>query len=264
MSNAPIWAKAETIKPLALITGGLGDIGEAVAVTLARDGFNCLVVDIAAAEVGESRCRQLAEVGAVPSMSLRYAQCDVRDAELLDRVILALPRLDVAVVNAGVVQSSPFLLIQPEDWKRQIDINLTGAFFTAQSSARKMADDGRPGLVILMSSWVAARAWPEIAAYSASKAALDQLMRQIALELAPLKIRAMCVAPGIVRAGMAREQLENEPQYAARASRSIPLGEPQLAQDVADAVAFLASPRAKTMTGSIMVVDAGCSLGAPE
>ncbi|WP_309620281.1 SDR family oxidoreductase [Salinibacterium sp.] len=251
-------------RPVALITGGLGDIGQAVAITLVRDGFDCQILDLAPSEMGAARCAAVAEAEGVSPESLTYTQCDVQNAQALEHLVSSLPRLDVAVVNAGVVHSSPFLSISEEAWMRQIGINLTGAFFTAQSSTRKMVANGQPGLVIFMSSWVATRPWPEIAAYSASKAAVDQLMRQIALELAPLQIRAVSVAPGIVRAGLARNQLENEPQYAARASRSIPLGSPQEAHDIANAVSFLASPKARTMTGSILLVDAGCTLGAPE
>lgn len=263
MSDRPA-AAAAALKPIAAVTGGLGDIGRAVTITLARDGFDCLVLDVWDQNAGAALCATLAEDSDLGPDSVTYAQCDVRNAVAVDELISSLPRLDVAVVNAAIVESSPFLSISAPSWDRQISVNLTGAFFTAQSSARKMASDGRPGLLIFMSSWVASRPWPEITAYSASKAALDQLMRQIALELAPLKIRAVSIAPGIVRAGMAREQLENEPQYAARAARSIPLGETQQAQDIADAVSFLASSKSRTLTGSVLLVDSGCSLGSPE
>lgn len=264
MSNPQATSPVTPPKPIALITGGLGDIGRAVAITLARDGFDCLVLDVSIQDAGAAQCARIIDDSNLELGSVNYAQCDVRNAVTLDELISVLPRLDVAVVNAAVVESSPFLSISASSWDHQIGVNLNGAFFTAQSSARKMASDGRPGLVIFMSSWVASRPWPEIAAYSASKAALDQLMRQMALELAPLKIRAVSVAPGIVQAGMAREQLENEPQYAARAARSIPLGEPQQAQDIADAVSFLASSKSRTLTGSVLLVDSGCSVGSSD
>jgi NAD(P)-dependent dehydrogenase (short-subunit alcohol dehydrogenase family) len=86
-------------------------------------------------------------------------------------------------------------------------------------------------------------------------------MRQVALELAPLGIRANAIAPGIVKAGLAKHQLETEPAYAARVATAIPLGELQSAHDIAQAVSFMASPGASTMTGSVFVIDGGCSLG---
>jgi NAD(P)-dependent dehydrogenase (short-subunit alcohol dehydrogenase family) len=86
-------------------------------------------------------------------------------------------------------------------------------------------------------------------------------MRQLALELAPLGIRANAIAPGIVKAGLAKNQLETEPAYAARVATAIPLGELQEATDIAQAVTFMASPAASTMTGSVMTIDGGCTLG---
>ena len=86
-------------------------------------------------------------------------------------------------------------------------------------------------------------------------------MRQAALELSVHRIRANAVAPGIVMAGLAKVQFETEPQYAARASKSIPLGAPQTAEQIGEAVGFLASPLASSMTGSVLLVDGGSSLG---
>jgi NAD(P)-dependent dehydrogenase (short-subunit alcohol dehydrogenase family) len=171
------------------------------------------------------------------------------------------PRIDLLVVTAATVAAQPFLEIDLERWSTQIDINLTGSFVASQSAAKRMAKDKVKGHIIFVSSWVANRPWPEISAYSTSKAGVDQLMRQIALELAPLGIRANAIAPGIVKAGLAKGQLENEPAYAARVATAIPLGELQEAEDVAQAVAFMASSKSSTMTGSVLTIDGGCSLG---
>lgn len=108
---------------------------------------------------------------------------------------------------------------------------------------------------------VASRPWPEITAYTASKAGVEQLMRQVALELAPDGIRANAIAPGIVKAGLAKHQLETEPAYAKRVASAIPLGELQEASDIGAAVRFMASSGASTMTGSVLTVDSGCTLG---
>ena len=172
-----------------------------------------------------------------------------------------LPGLDLMVITAATVKAQPFLDIDYEDWVRQIDINLTGSFVASQCAAKRMVADKVKGHIIFVSSWVASRPWPEITAYTASKAGVDQLMRQLALELAPLGIRANAIAPGIVKAGLAKGQLENEPAYAARVATAIPLGELQEASDVAHAVVFMASPGAATMTGSVLTIDGGCSLG---
>ncbi len=116
--------------------------------------------------------------------------------------------------------------------------------------------------MIFLSSWIGSVPWPEMTAYSVSKAGIEMLSKQFARELAGHAIRSNVVAPGIVRAGMARHQLETEPQYAARAARVVPLGELQEPRSVAAAVAFLASPEADYMTGSKLTVDGGSSLFA--
>jgi NAD(P)-dependent dehydrogenase (short-subunit alcohol dehydrogenase family) len=154
----------------------------------------------------------------------------------------------------------PFLEITQESWQRQIDINLTGAFNVAQAVARKMVVAKTGGVVIFTSSWVAEIPWPEITAYAASKAGLNMLMKQMARELAPYGVRANAIAPGIVRAGMGGRQLREEPQYAARVAKVIPLGEPGTPVEIAQAVVYLAGPQAAYMTGSILLLDGGCSL----
>ena len=102
--------------------------------------------------------------------------------------------------------------------------------------------------------------WPEITPYTASKAAMKALMRGFARELASYRIRANAVAPGIVAVGMARRQWDTEPSYRARAEKAIPLGYMQPPESVAHAFVFLCSPMADYMTGSVLLVDGGCSL----
>lgn len=243
--------------PTAVVTGGAGDIGGAIATTLSRQGFRTLITDVIPYEAGQARAKEL-----TTHASVRYRHADTTSAAEVGAVIEhGDGPLHVAVICAGMVQAQPFLDIEPDVWRRTLEINLTGAFLAAQAAARRMIAHEVKGHLIFVSSWVAERPWPEIGAYSASKAGMNQLMRTAALELSPHGIRANAVAPGIVMAGLARTQFETEPQYAARASRAIPLGDPQTPQQIADAVGFLASPAAASMTGTVLTVDAGSSLG---
>jgi NAD(P)-dependent dehydrogenase (short-subunit alcohol dehydrogenase family) len=249
--------EASKQRRFAVVTGGAGDIGSEIARLLAAEQWEVWILDIVDEEQGEAKARNLSNSGS----AVHYLRADQRDPVAMDAAMATPPRIDLLVVTAATVAAQPFLEIDLERWSTQIDINLTGSFIASQSAAKRMAKDKVKGHIIFVSSWVANRPWPEISAYSTSKAGVDQLMRQIALELAPLGIRANAIAPGIVKAGLAKGQLENEPAYAARVATAIPLGELQEAEDVAQAVAFMASSKSSTMTGSVLTIDGGCSLG---
>lgn len=249
--------EASKQRRFAVVTGGAGDIGSEIARLLAAEQWEVWILDIVDEEQGEAKARNLSSSGS----AVHYVRADQRDPVAMDAAMATPPRIDLLVVTAATVAAQPFLEIDLERWSTQIDINLTGSFVASQSAAKRMAKDKVKGHIIFVSSWVANRPWPEISAYSTSKAGVDQLMRQIALELAPLGIRANAIAPGIVKAGLAKGQLENEPAYAARVATAIPLGELQEAEDVAQAVAFMASSKSSTMTGSVLTIDGGCSLG---
>jgi NAD(P)-dependent dehydrogenase (short-subunit alcohol dehydrogenase family) len=242
---------------VAVVTGGAGDIGSEIAGQLAAEGWQVWIFDIRDQVAGQTKARDITPAG----HDIHYAQVDQRDPAAMTAALATLPGLDLMVITAATVTAQPFLDIDYEDWARHIDINLNGSFVASQCAAKHMAQGNVKGHIIFVSSWVASRPWPEITAYSTSKAGVDQLMRQVALELAPLGIRANAIAPGIVKAGLAKGQLENEPAYAARVAKAIPLGELQEASDIAQAVVFMASPGAATMTGSILTIDGGCSLG---
>ena len=241
-----------------VVTGGAGDIGRAICQVLSEDGYTVTMADVVDSAVGS---RIAGEVSAASGGQVTFARVDQTNQKQVRELFAGLPQLELVVVAAGTVTAQPFLEIDLSAWERQIAINLTGSFIVAQEAAKTMVAHSTPGQVVFISSWVAARPWPEITAYTSSKAGLDQLMRQMALELAPHRVRANAVAPGIVLAGLAKGQLENEPEYARRVATAIPLGELQTAQDIASSVRFLASPGASTMTGSVLLVDSGCSLG---
>jgi NAD(P)-dependent dehydrogenase (short-subunit alcohol dehydrogenase family) len=245
-----------------LITGGLGDIGSATALRLARDGHVVTVSDRVDPAEGRAAVDVLADREPEVRERLAYVQADVLDLGSITRAIESMRSLDVAIANAGIIQSAPFLDITPDSWQEHLDVNLTGAFHTAQIAARRFVEDSTPGLLLFTSSWVADVPWPEITAYSVTKAAMVMLARQAARELAAHGIRANVVAPGIVDAGMARVQRETEPQYAARATRVIPLGEFQSVEQVAGTFSYLCSPDADYMTGSTVLSDGGASLHA--
>ncbi|MFT4028236.1 MAG: SDR family NAD(P)-dependent oxidoreductase [Protaetiibacter sp.] len=239
----------------AVVTGGCGDIGRAIGRRLARDGFAVTLVDLRDEAEGTA-------IAASTGDAVSYLRGDVTDATAMTEVVEALDRLDVVVANAGIGRSAPVLELSESEWRAHLDVNLGGAFHTAQAAARRMVREGTPGRLLFTSSWIGSIPWPEMTAYAVSKAGIEMLAKQFARELAPHGIRANVIAPGIVKAGMARVQLETEPAYAARAARVIPLGELQSVDDVAEVVSFLASPGAAYLTGTKITADGGGSLFA--
>jgi NAD(P)-dependent dehydrogenase (short-subunit alcohol dehydrogenase family) len=241
---------------VALVTGAAGDLGHAMALHLAQAGASVVMWDIQPEVAAQARIEAVQSTGKL----LYYAQVDVRDRATVDAAIANLGKLDIVCSNAGIVEAQPFLEISQEKWQNHLDINLTGCFNVCQSAARKMVTDKTQGRIILTSSWVGSIPWPEITAYTVSKAGVNMLTKQMARELARYGIRVNAIAPGIVKAGLAGRQLREEPQYAARVAKVIPLGDPGTPAEIAEAVVYLASPQTTYMTGTILTLDGGCSL----
>jgi NAD(P)-dependent dehydrogenase (short-subunit alcohol dehydrogenase family) len=241
---------------IALVTGAAGDLGNEMALQLAKEGATVVLWDI---KSNADAALRLERVRAAQPQAT-YQQVDVRARAAVDAAIDALPRLDIVCSNAGIVESAPFLEISQQNWQNHLDINLTGCFNVCQSAARKMVASKTAGRIILTSSWVGSIPWPEITPYTVSKAGVNMLTRQMARELSGYGIRVNAIAPGIVRAGLAGRQLVEDAAYAARVAKVIPLGDPGTPVEIAQAVVYLCSPGTAYMTGSILLLDGGCSL----
>ena len=237
------------------VTGGAGDIGLAMAVELAGRGAHVSMIDRVSEQAAAPRIAAVADAG-----SCSYHEADVTDRAALDAVLAGIDPLDVAIGNAGIVLPAPFLHVSARQWQQQLDTNLTGCFNLGQAAARLMIQRQRSGKIIFMGSWVGDIPWPDISAYSVTKAGIRMLAKSMARELAPHGIRVNVIAPGIVFAGMARQQYQTDPDYARRASTAIPLGEFGTAEQIGLATAFLCSPDSDYMTGSVLLIDGGASL----
>jgi len=236
-----------------VVTGGLGAIGRPCCAALGAAGAAVVVNDVVPA----------VEVGSVPG-AVGYLGADADTADAADDLIadaadLADGLTDV-VLLAGRVHSAPILDQTLADVRSVFAVNLERSFLTAQAAARWWVAHDQPGNLVFVGSWAADVAWPGIAPYAASKAALRSLARSFARELATSRIRANVLNPGIVDAGMARLQWDTEPDYRKRASRAIPLGYLQPAESVASALVFLCSTMSDYMTGATLQVDGGASL----
>jgi len=240
----------------AIVTGAAGDLGNAMCVHLARNGADVIMWDL----MSEADASEQIEKVKAEGTTVTYQQIDVRDRQAVDDAIASAPQLDIVCSNAGIVVAQPFLEVSQENWQNHLDINLTGCFNVGQASALRMVKEETKGRIIFTSSWVGQIPWPEISPYTSSKAGVNMLMKQMARELAQYGILVNAIAPGIVKAGLAGRQLREEPQYAARVAKVIPLGDPGTPEEIAEAVVYLASPQTSYMTGSILTLDGGCSL----
>lgn len=241
---------------VALVTGAAGDLGNAMAHHLAKAGASVVMWDIKSEAEAGDRVKTVRAAG----QPAHYRQVDVRDRAQVDAALAMIDRIDIVCSNAGIVEAQPFLEVTQENWHNHLDINLTGCFNVCQAAALKMVAEQTQGRIILTSSWVGNIPWPEITPYTVSKAGVNMLTKQMARELAVHGIRVNAIAPGIVKAGLAGRQLREEPQYAARVAKVIPLGDPGTPDEIAEAVVYLASPQTAYMTGSILTLDGGCSL----
>lgn len=242
-----------------VVTGGSGDIGRAMALEFVDRAARVTIFDIRPPVA--SRTSESDPLGdAIDRGAIGFEVVDVCDRAAVSAALARIEPFDVVIGNAGISDSAPFLEITDAQWRRHLDVNLTGNFILGQEAARLMVERETAGHIVFTGSWVQEVPWPEIAAYSASKAGLAMLMKTMALELAGYGIRVNAVAPGIVAAGMAKHQMEHEPQYAQRVASIVPLGRMQTVEDVASATAFLCSDDAAYMTGATLLVDGGCSL----
>lgn len=238
---------------VAIVTGGGGGIGSAIARRLADDGAVVVIFD-KDKRAAEIIAGELKEKGRRAGL----VHCDVTRREevhaAVARVVGAQGRISVLVNNAGIGRRASFLELSDEAWNDVLAVNLTGSFVVAQEVCRVMVRAGR-GSVVNVGSVAAHMAHSEQAAYATSKAALEGLTRVMAFELAPLGVRANAVLPGTVATGIIKGMLRDEERI--ERERRIPFGRLAEPEEIADVVAFLASDDARYMTGSLVVVDGG-------
>ena len=245
---------SETDSKIALVTGAAMGIGAAIAERLARDGMRVLVSDINLEEADKTaRCLRDHGLSAQPLQLDVGLPASVDSA--FDHVAKTYGRCDVIVNNAGIAKTFPFIEFPLDNWLATLDINLTGTLLCSQRAARLMVPR-RWGRIINIASVAGMRAVGKgRTAYGTSKAAVIGLTRQIASELAEHGITANAIAPGPVDTPMT--EVLHSPAFREAYTSAIPMKRYGRPDEIAGAVAFLASENAAYITGAAIPVDGG-------
>jgi len=242
---------------VAIVTGGAGGLGVAIARDLLADGWDVVLADLQQ-DALDTAHRTAFDADA----RVRTMACDVTDPEgvqrLADESMAAHGRIDALVTCAGIGPLQPFLEMTLETWNQTIAVNLTGTFLCCQVIGRIMAAHGR-GRIVTIASISGVRAGDGRAAYGISKAAVIQLTRQLAVELGPYGITVNGVGPGPVDTELALAN--HTPEMRADYHAMIPLARYATPTEIAGAVTFLCSDAAGYVNGQILYVDGGFLAG---
>ena len=240
----------------ALVTGGGQGIGQGIALRFAEEGADVAIDYRKSADRAEETRSQIEKLGRrAPIIQADVSKVDECQS-LVAKTVEALGGLDILVNNAGIEKNAGFLDITEADYRAVIEVNMTGAFFIAQAFARHRRDVRQPGRIINISSVHEELPFPHFTPYCMSKGGMKMMMRNLAIELAPLGITVNNIAPGAIETPI-NKKLLSDPKLLNPLLDNIPLHRLGQPSDVAGVAAFLASEDAAYITGTSVFVDGG-------
>jgi 3-oxoacyl-[acyl-carrier protein] reductase len=241
---------------VAIVTGGSRGIGRAVVQALCKEGAKVAFVYKGSEQAAK-------ELEAATDGMAKAWQGDVADPETATRIVAGVladwGRVDILVNNAGVIRDGLFLRMEPAAWREVLATNLDGAFYFCRAVAEQMVLRQRAGRIVNISSVAADFVNPGQANYSASKGAINSLTRALAKETAKRGVTVNAVAPGFIATDMSEAVRNKAGDLIQKAIPAGRLGQPE---DIAAVVLFLCTPAAAYITGQVITVDGGLSLGA--
>lgn len=244
---------------VAIVTGAGQGIGLEICRQLVANGASVVLNDLDAALAGEAVLktdRSLGNCIAVPGDSSDLSVIE----KMVGTAVSEFGKLDIVVANSGITLFGDFLSYSPESFFKVMQVNLGGSFFLAQAAAKQMKEQGLGGSILFMSSVTGHQAHKNLAAYGMSKAALEMLAKNLVIELSPFKINVNTVAPGATLT----ERTLQEADYSKIWENLTPMGRPASVGDIAAAVLFLVSDRARHITGQSLVIDGGWTSVSPS
>jgi NAD(P)-dependent dehydrogenase (short-subunit alcohol dehydrogenase family) len=247
---------SESNKKVALITGGGSGLGKAMATKFAANGIITLIVGR-----NEDKLKQsLQEIGE----NCHAMVCDVTNLaaipDFVKSIVERFGHIDILVNNAGINQKKDFTEVTDEEFQNVMMTNLSSVFTLSREVVKQMLKQGS-GSIINISSMAAQYGIPKVIAYSASKTAIEGLTRAMAVELSPQGIRVNAIAPGFIFSEMTAKALDSDPARKAKVFGRTPMGKMGNPEDIGEAAYFLASEASKYITGVVLPVDGGNSIG---
>jgi len=241
---------------LAIITGGGSGIGLAISEKFTREGYRTVIIGRDSQKLNNAR--ELLGENCIP------VQGDLSDLKtipgLIGDIISRYGDIDVLVNNAGINHKKDFTEVTDEEFQQVITTNLSSVFSVSREVVKQMLKQGN-GAIINISSMAAQYGLPKVIAYSASKTAIEGMTRAMAVELSPKGIRINAIAPGFIVTAMTDKALNSDPERKSKVFSRTPMGFMGQPGDIADAAFFLSSDAAKYITGVVLPVDGGNSIG---
>jgi NAD(P)-dependent dehydrogenase (short-subunit alcohol dehydrogenase family) len=247
---------SDSTKKIAIVTGGGSGLGYAIAEKFTQHGIITIIAGRDKAKLDKAK-EQLGE--------LCYAvSCDLGNLSsipaLVNEIVQQFGQVDILVNNAGINHKKEFTEVTDEEFQNIITTNLSAVFSLSREVVKQMLKKGT-GCIINISSMAAQYGLPKVIAYSASKTAIDGMTRAMAVELSPKGIRVNAIAPGFIYSEMTAKALDSDPERKAKVFGRTPMGIMGQPADIGEAAYFLASDAAKYITGVVLPVDGGNSIG---
>ncbi len=248
-------------KHVAIVSGGAGDIGRAIAVEFAHRGADIAIGDLF--DCGE-RIETLKSAVEALGRNIRFDVVDVTHAAAVEKWLQVVEKTlglsDWIIPNAAIAARATLEELGADVWKQCCDVTLNGAYYLAATGANALLRHNMPGRIVFIGSWAAHAPHTNVPAYSVAKAGVRMLMQVMALHYAPHGILVNQVAPGYVDAGLSKVGFDKNPELRRQCETQVPVGELMSAEDVAFQVAHLCDEKNRFMIGPTLLADGGLSL----
>jgi NAD(P)-dependent dehydrogenase (short-subunit alcohol dehydrogenase family) len=245
-----------TQNKIAIVTGGGSGLGFAIAQQFVKNGITTII-----AGRDEEKLKKAKEL---LGELCHVKTCDVSDLasipKFVNDVVDEFGQVDILVNNAGINQKKEFTEVTDDEFQRVITTNLSAVFVMSREVVKDMLKR-KNGCIINISSMAAQYGLPKVIAYSASKTAIDGMTRAMAVELSPKGIRVNAIAPGFIYSDMTAKALDSDPERKAKVFGRTPMGIMGQPEDIGNAAMYLVSDAAKYVTGVVLPIDGGNSIG---